>query len=94
MRNLSSWDDVPKKVMSDVRKTCECGRTFTEGESSGTYCFRCKLDGIRFNWVGGGGYGRKAFHDRTHADVIREQVEGSKRAGTKISKVSTRAELV
>jgi len=46
------------------------------------------------NWVGGGSYGRKAFHDMTIADAHREQVEGAKRAGTEIERLPARAELI
>lgn len=80
--------------MSVVSKTCSCGREFTEAQSSGEYCFKCKIQGVRFNWVGGGGYGRKAFHEKTFADVHRETHRNAARVGSKIQKVSTRAELV
>jgi hypothetical protein len=76
-------------------KICECGRSFTESQSTGRWCFRCKLEGIRFNWVGGGGYGRQAFHDKTVGEVQREHVEGAARAGiTTMEKLPERAELI
>lgn len=73
---------------------CECGRTFTQEQSSGTLCFKCKLDGVRFSFVGGGSYGRRMFHDKTVAEVQREHVEGAKRAGIQLEKLPERAELI
>lgn len=81
-------------MVEGADKICECGRVFTDDSSSGPTCFPCKLKGIRFNWVGGGGYGRKAFHDKTFADVHRETHRNAKRAGVTLEKVSTRAVLV
>lgn len=80
--------------MYDEVKICECGREFTEAQSSGAHCFRCKLDGIRFNWVGGGGYGRKAFHDKTNTEVMRETESRAQANGVNAVKRSTRAELI
>lgn len=39
-------------------------------------CFRCHVQGISFTFVGGGGYGRQAFHDNTTAEVIRQNTAG------------------
>lgn len=54
----------------DDSKTCACGRTFTEVQSSGSVCFPCKLNTVGFNWRGPAGYGRKAFADTTMREVI------------------------
>ena len=80
--------------MDEVKTCIECGRGFTEEQSAGKYCFKCKLDGVRFNWVGGGGYGRKRFHDYTVGEVQREHVAGAKRAGVELEKLPERAELI
>lgn len=56
-------------------KTCECGETFTQAQSSGDVCFKCKISGIRFAFRGATGHGRKHFHDTT----MREAVEQSNR---------------
>lgn len=37
--------------------------------------YREKLRSIGFNFVGGGGYGRKAFSERTTAEVQREMAK-------------------
>ena len=62
-------------------KICvECGAEFTEDQSSGEHCFKCKLNSVSFNWVGGGGYGREAFHAMTNkekqAEVLGDNVVG------------------
>ncbi len=75
-------------------KHCACGRTFSEADSTGEWCFRCKLDGLKFNFVGGGGYGREQFHNETNAGFAREIVEGAALRGDAIEKKSTRAELI
>jgi hypothetical protein len=80
--------------MSDSIKTCECGRQFTDAQSSGKWCFRCKLDGLQFNFVGGGSYGREAFHSKTTREVQEETVRRATALGYKPVKRSTRAELV
>jgi hypothetical protein len=35
-------------------------------------CYGHKIRGLGFKFVGGGGYGRKAFHDRTIGEKLRE----------------------
>jgi len=53
--------------------TCEtCGvKPAEEGRKE---CFRCRVSTIGINFVGGGGYGRKTFHDRTTSEYINEFV--------------------
>lgn len=75
-------------------KTCSCGRTFTQEQSSGDVCFPCKLRGVSFNWVGGGSYGRKAFHETTNAEVIRQTERNAARVGANMTRQPVRAELV
>lgn len=80
--------------MPDEFKICGCGATFTSAQSSGKFCFKCKLNGVRFNWVGGGSYGRQAFHDNTVGEVVAQTHRIAALSGVTASKVSTRAELV
>lgn len=37
-------------------------------------CFRCRVATVGFTFVGGGGYGRKAYHERTTAEFIEATV--------------------
>ena len=80
--------------MSYSMKICECGRHFTEEQSSGVWCYRCKLDGLRVNWVGGGGYGRAAFSGGTVKEHIDAQMRLANANGTRVEKVPERAELI
>jgi hypothetical protein len=73
-----------------VCATPTCSTQFTPEQSSGDHCFRCKVKSIGFSFVGGGGYGRQAFHDRTTREVEREIVDGAKAQGREIEKVGTR----
>lgn len=54
---------------------CACGRTFTQQESSGSTCFKCKVSNIHFGFRGVSGPGRKKFHEET----IKSYVEQSDR---------------
>ena len=51
--------------------TCRCGK---EAEQGGDECFRCRVSTVGFSFVGGGGYGREAFHERTTNEFINEHV--------------------
>jgi hypothetical protein len=73
-----------------MTKVCDCGRVFTDDESSGDTCFPCKLKGVGFTFAGGGGYGREAFHERTNSEVAREIIEGAKKDGREIEYVGRR----
>lgn len=80
--------------MSDSFSTCECGKQFTQDQSSGIWCYRCKLDGLRVNWVGGGGYGREAFHGSTVKEAVESQLAQAKAKGVDAVPVPQRAELI
>lgn len=57
-------------------------------------CFRHRVSGVGFNFVGGGSYGRKAFHDNTAAEVCAQTEARAKSLGIDAQKISTRQELV
>ena len=78
-------------------KTCDtphCEKQFTEDQSSGATCYRCKLDGLMVNWVGGGGYGRDAFHSGTVKEHIDSQLAQAKAKGVDAVPIPQRAELI
>ena len=58
--------------MADELKTCDCGRTFTEAQSSGKTCFTCKAKTIGFGWRGPTSPTRADFHNNTIRGVIEE----------------------
>lgn len=80
--------------MSDTLTICACGRAFTQEQSSGKWCFRCKLDNLSFSFVGGGGYSRESFHNHTVGEIQREQMRESRAKGYDLEKISTRKELI
>lgn len=45
-----------------------------EAEVGRTECFRCRVATVGFSFVGGGGYGRATFTERTNAEFIAEHV--------------------
>lgn len=56
--------------MESATTTCECGRQFTQTESSGRHCFKCKVSNVNFGFRGVTGIGRKKFHDETIKSVV------------------------
>lgn len=58
--------------MSEALKTCSCGATFTEAESSGKHCFKCKINTVGFTWRGPCKATRQDFHDNTIRSVLAE----------------------
>jgi hypothetical protein len=50
---------------------CACGRDAEPGKEE---CFRCRVSTVGFSFVGGGGYGRHAFTERTNAEWLSENV--------------------
>lgn len=55
--------------------TCHCGVVEqVDSDSLRTECFKHHISGVSFNWVGGGGYGRAAFHNRTIGEAVRETI--------------------
>jgi hypothetical protein len=56
----------------EATKTCRCGATFTEAQSSGRDCFKCKTQTVGFTWRGPSRASKQNFHDYTIRDVINE----------------------
>jgi hypothetical protein len=58
---------------------CWCGKTESvDDDSLRTECFKHHVSGVSFTWVGGGGYGRKAFSEHTIASKTRELIGDQK----------------
>ena len=57
--------------MTNVLKRCDCGREFTEAQSSGDTCFKCKLKTVGFTWRGVRDT-RESFSNETMPQVIRD----------------------
>lgn len=57
--------------MTNVTKLCACGRSFTEEQSSGDTCFKCKIASVGFTWRGVRDT-RESFSNETIPEVIRE----------------------
>jgi hypothetical protein len=53
-------------------KICSCGAEFTERQSSGKTCFKCKAQTIGFTWRGPTRASKQDFHDNTIRSVIEE----------------------
>lgn len=75
--------------MADEFKLCACGRTFTETESSGDTCFRCKVRSVGFTWRGVRDT-RSSFSTETIPGRIREEKAAAERNGVEIEPVGTR----
>jgi hypothetical protein len=57
----------------EATKTCHsCGTSFTEAQSSGRVCFKCKVATVGFTWRGPSRASKQNFHDYTIRDVINE----------------------
>jgi hypothetical protein len=50
----------------------ECG--IKDAEDGTTTCFRCRVSSVGFSFVGGGGYGRANFVERTNQEYLNENV--------------------
>lgn len=75
-------------------KQCDCGKQFTEEQSSGRICYRCKLDGLSFNFVGGGSYTRGMFNKQTVKEGQDRMIAEARSKGNDIELVPQRAELI
>jgi hypothetical protein len=71
-------------------KVCSCGRSFTEAQSSGDVCFKCKLSSVGFTYKGGGGFGRAAFHEGTNREAEAEIVREAAKNGVEVQPVGKR----
>jgi hypothetical protein len=63
-----------------VKFCSTCGQARLDVRDDGE-CFVCHVRGIGFTFVGGGGYGRHAFHERTTAEALAEHVGDVRRDG-------------
>lgn len=69
--------------MDTATKTCRrCERSFTEEQSSGEYCFKCKVNTIGFTWRGPTRATRDNFSNQTIREAVTESMHNEKRAGT------------
>lgn len=68
--------------MDTATKTCRCGAIFTEEQSSGDTCFKCKVGTIGFTWRGPTRATRDNFSNQTIREAITESMHNEKRAGT------------
>ena len=59
-------------------------RRIAEGHST---CFACHVRGIGFTYVGGGAYGKAAFHERTTKEFM-EQMVGDPKTNKNLEKIS------
>lgn len=65
------------------RNCVDCGRPCQDERP---HCFRCRVSGVSFTFAGGGGYGRKNFHDRTTAEFERDIHRDAKSNGIQIDR--------
>ena len=85
------WGTKSPKVM---KHCAECGKKFTEEQSSGKFCYRCKLDGLMVNWVGGGSYTRGQFNKMTVKEGQDRMIAEARSKGNDVELVPQRAELI
>lgn len=53
-------------------------------------CYHHKIKGLGWKFVGGGGYGRKAFHDRTIGEKLRDTLGPTGRPAEGVEYVGSR----
>ena len=75
--------------MADDFKLCACGRTFTQSQSSGATCFKCKLSTVGFTWRGVRDT-RQSFSSETIPQVIRDTERQAAANGVEVEPVGTR----
>jgi len=64
---------------------CRCGKDAEDGR---TECFNCRVRSVGFAFVGGGGYTRTEFHDRTISER-RNEILGDRVLGVDCEPSST-----
>ena len=64
-----------------MKRCADCGREYTEKQSSGAYCFACKVKGISFTFHGPAGHSRAKWNNSTVESEIKGQRERIERAG-------------
>jgi hypothetical protein len=75
--------------MAETLKLCSCGRTFTDAQSSGDTCFKCKLATVGFTWRGVRDT-RESFSTETIPERIRETESMAAANGVEVEPVGTR----
>ena len=60
----------------------------TEETPGSELCFLCRVRSVAFSFVGGGGYTRHSFHERTNAEA-RAQILGDRVVGVDVEPAST-----
>jgi len=68
-----------------MRLRCRCGKDAETGRSE---CFNCRVRSVGFAFVGGGGYGRDSFHERTNSER-RNEILGDRVLGVDVEPAST-----
>ena len=68
-----------------MRLRCRCGK---DAEEDRTECFNCRVRSVGFSFVGGGGYTRTSFHDRTISER-RNEILGDRVLGVDCEPAST-----
>jgi len=76
-------------LMAESIKLCSCGCEFTESQSSGDTCFKCKVATIGFTWRGVRDT-RESFSNETIPEVIRDTERQAAANGVEIEPVGTR----
>lgn len=70
----------------EATKTCHsCGDPFTEAQSSGRHCFKCKINTVGFTWRGPSRASKQNFHDYTIRDVVEEGNRNIEATGGSVS---------
>lgn len=75
--------------MVEASKLCACGREFTDSESTGDTCFKCKVSSVGFTWRGVRDT-RQSFSQETISERIRETERQAASNGIEVEPVGTR----
>lgn len=69
------------EVSTDYQLCKECGTAFTQEQSTGDVCFRCKVHSVGFGWRGPTRATKQNFHDQTIREAITESMANERAAG-------------
>jgi hypothetical protein len=70
-------------MIASGMKLCRECVVRTEETPGSELCFLCRVRSVGFSFVGGGGYTRHSFHERTTAEA-RAQILGDKVVGVDV----------
>ena len=70
-------------MIASGMKLCRECVVRTEETPGSELCFLCRVRSVGFSFVGGGGYTRQSFHERTTAEA-RAQILGDKVVGVDV----------